>query len=683
MVEELKKLTSRVQGVEGGKGIKGLNYEDLCIQPYVELSEGYKPPKFKMFDEKGDPKNLKKKPTETFREYGTRWRSEAAKVKPALNEEWINKFFVWAHDPQYYERLMVIENHKFSDIIKFGERIEEGIKSGMMTNFEALQATNKALQSSGISKKKEKPQPNFDRKPLRKYTTIAEPIDQMYERLKAAGYVTPIPVVAMENSSQWVNPNKTYAYHSNMKGHTIDECRILKDKIQTLIDNKVMQAKEAAPNVRNNPLPYHRGEGINVIETDEEWDTDGSIRLIKEGDDPKKPIVTLNPIMVQVYPPIEVEVTALVLFELEITSPIATPIPFEVEVDTPFTVTVVTTLPFKSNAIPWDYVAEARRKGKAKMEESSATQGMTRTGRIYTPENLGGSSKEAATKQPVIETGPDNLWRKVQAREYSVINHLNKTPAQISILSLLQNSEVHKNALIKVLNEVCVPNNITSGEMANMVGQVLESHKITFYKDELPPEGLSHNRALHIMMGPTWFDVEFQVLDISAIYNLLLGRPWMHAAGAVASTLHQDVKFEWNHQKKDKWWSKKIESILAWSGYESGKGLGKKLQGITKPIQLKHGTTFGLRYPYTWQEYDDWSPPWHGPYYPLEQPVLHLSQTFHQADTIWGSAEEEALVGLRNLFLEDENMDCNVIIEEDEEEGLTIQIVEKGAVLKN
>ncbi|XP_070045408.1 uncharacterized protein [Nicotiana tomentosiformis] len=226
MAEELKKLTSRVHGVEGGKGIEGLNNEDMCIQPDVELPKGYKPPKFEMFDGTGDPKvhlrtyrdklvgvgkderirmklfmrsltgdalswyisqnpkkwvswvsmasdfmdrfrfntenapdvfyiqKLKKKPTETFREYATRWRSEAAKIRPALEEEQMNKFFVRAQDPQYYERLMVIENHKISDIIKLGERIEEGIKSGMVTNFEALHATNKALQSGGISKKK-------------------------------------------------------------------------------------------------------------------------------------------------------------------------------------------------------------------------------------------------------------------------------------------------------------------------------------------------------------------------------------------------------------------------------------------------------------------------------------------------------------------------------------------------
>ncbi|XP_070045735.1 uncharacterized protein [Nicotiana tomentosiformis] len=180
MVEELKKLIGRVQSVEGGKGVEGLNCEDLCIELDVELPDGYKPPKFKMFDGTGDPKvhlstycdkligvdfmnsfrfntenvpnifyiqNVKKKPTETFCEYATHWRSEAAKVRPALKEEQMNKFFIKAHDPQYYEILMVIENPMFSDIIKLGERIEEEIKSGMVTNFEALQATNKTLKS--------------------------------------------------------------------------------------------------------------------------------------------------------------------------------------------------------------------------------------------------------------------------------------------------------------------------------------------------------------------------------------------------------------------------------------------------------------------------------------------------------------------------------------------------------
>ncbi|XP_070035054.1 uncharacterized protein [Nicotiana tomentosiformis] len=98
--------------------------------------------------------NLKKEPTETFREYDTHWRSEAAKVRPPLEEEQMNKFFIRAQDPQYYERLMVIENHKLSDVIKLGERIEEGIKSGMVTNFEALQATNKPCNQGAFRRRR-------------------------------------------------------------------------------------------------------------------------------------------------------------------------------------------------------------------------------------------------------------------------------------------------------------------------------------------------------------------------------------------------------------------------------------------------------------------------------------------------------------------------------------------------
>lgn len=86
--------------------------------------------------------NLKKKTMETFHEYATRWRSEAAKVRLPLEEEQMNTFFARAQYPQYYERLMVIENHMFSNIIKFWKIIEEDIKCGVVTNFEALQAIN-------------------------------------------------------------------------------------------------------------------------------------------------------------------------------------------------------------------------------------------------------------------------------------------------------------------------------------------------------------------------------------------------------------------------------------------------------------------------------------------------------------------------------------------------------------
>ncbi|XP_070010861.1 uncharacterized protein [Nicotiana sylvestris] len=552
-----------------------------------------------------------------------------------------------------------------------------------------------------------------------------------------------------------------------MKGHTIDECRSLKDKIQNLIDNKIIIAKEPAPNVRNNPLPDNKGGDIHMIEIEDDWDPEGSIGLIVEGDEPKKPAVTLSPIVVLIQPskgnvvnvsvPLEFEAPSAKApkpIEVEFGIPKAPP-PVEVTVlppKVPIPVSMTDVTPFKTNAIPWDYTAEARRKGKTYTGEAIAAQGMTRTGRVYTPEHLAESSKQASGR--VVETRPDDLWRKVQAKEYSVAEQLNETPAQISIMALLQSSEAHKNALMKILSEAYVLSNITGGEMANMVGKVLESHKITFHEDELPPEGLGHNKAMHItaqckdhfitrilvdggsslnicplitlrtlgkglhevkdgaisvkafdgsqrstigeiilclQMGPTWFDVEFQVIDVPEVIihgdgsNPIYSRQTIPMIGGRrrigGETYHHIERV--NAVDKDKLWDSKIESILNWSGYEPGKGLGKNLQGITKPIKLKkHGTTFRLGYEYTWEEFNHWSPPWRGPYYPLEHPIPQLEQTFQPSDTLYGSEEDDALAAIKNLFLEDD-MDCCIIFEEEGEEGHSIQAVNRDERLTN
>ncbi|XP_070050941.1 uncharacterized protein [Nicotiana tomentosiformis] len=54
---------------------------------------------------------------------------------------------------------------------------------------------------------------------------------------------------------------------------------------------------------------------------------------------------------------------------------------------------------------------------------------------------------------------------------------------------------------------------------------------------------------LELSIGPVEFTMEFQVLDMVVSYNLLLGRPWIHAVKAVPSSLHQMVKFEWDRQE--------------------------------------------------------------------------------------------------------------------------------------
>ncbi|XP_039683803.1 uncharacterized protein [Medicago truncatula] len=200
----------------------------------------------------------------------------------------------------------------------------------------------------------------------------------------------------------------------------------------------------------------------------------------------------------------------------------------------------------------------------------------------------------------------DEILKLIKKSEYKVVDQLMQTPSKISIMSLLLNSEAHKDALMKVLEQAFVDYDVTVGQCGGIVGNITACNNLSFSDEELPAEGRNHNRALHISVncktdalsnvlvdtgsslnvlskttyaqlayqdaplrrsgvmvkafdgsrkdvlgevvlpitvGPQVFQVNFQVMDIQASYSCLLGRPWIHEAGAVTSTLHQKLKF--------------------------------------------------------------------------------------------------------------------------------------------
>ncbi|XP_070021902.1 uncharacterized protein [Nicotiana sylvestris] len=158
-----------------------------------------------------------------------------------------------------------------------------------------------------------------------------------------------------------------------------------------------------------------------------------------------------------------------------------------------------------------------------------------------------------------------------------------------------------KKMLIKTLNEAYVPIKTIVEQLERMAEMFFAVNQISFTKNHLSPKGATHNKALHLTVkcegyyvkrvmldggsgvdicplstlqrmeigterirpnnvyvcafdsikrdtigeidfiltiGSVDFEVTFQVLDMDTSYNFLLGRPWIHAAGAVPSTLH-------------------------------------------------------------------------------------------------------------------------------------------------
>ncbi|XP_034674419.1 uncharacterized protein LOC117905643 [Vitis riparia] len=194
---------------------------------------------------------------------------------------------------------------------------------------------------------------------------------------------------------------------------------------------------------------------------------------------------------------------------------------------------------------------------------------------------------------------------EVQREDDEILRQLRTTQARISIWSLLASSSTHRDALVRALGQIRVDTATTPEGLIHML-TADRATCIVFSDDDLPPEGSNHVRPLfidvvcsgrrvpsvlldngsalnicplvtaialgfspadfgastqtvraydgtqrtvmgtlstHVMIGPVSYSIVFQVLRIQSSFNLLLGRPWIHKAGAIPSSLHQKVKF--------------------------------------------------------------------------------------------------------------------------------------------
>ncbi|XP_040951352.1 uncharacterized protein [Gossypium hirsutum] len=220
------------------------------------------------------------------------------------------------------------------------------------------------------------------------------------------------------------------------------------------------------------------------------------------------------------------------------------------------------TFPYKdSKRVPWNYSCNVTIPGE-EIPINASKEGQdegfyTRSGRRYTPNT---KVKQVKGKSLAIEQKKE----KSVGPEPAVNESLHKQPARISVLALLLSSETHRDALIKVLNETYVANDISVNKLDRLVNNISADNFIFFNDNEVPPGGRGSTKALHIttrlrafdgterkVMGrievpllirPSTYEVDFLVMDIKPSYNYLLGRPWIHSAGAVPSSLHQKLK---------------------------------------------------------------------------------------------------------------------------------------------
>ncbi|XP_069144312.1 uncharacterized protein [Solanum lycopersicum] len=91
---------------------------------------------------------MKQKSTKSYQKFACRWRKEATRVRPPMTEKEIVKVFIQVQEPEYYDRIILLIRAKFAEIVKVGETIEDGLRSGKIARVSA------SLESSGLMRKR-------------------------------------------------------------------------------------------------------------------------------------------------------------------------------------------------------------------------------------------------------------------------------------------------------------------------------------------------------------------------------------------------------------------------------------------------------------------------------------------------------------------------------------------------
>ncbi|XP_017613920.2 uncharacterized protein LOC108459067 [Gossypium arboreum] len=470
------------------------------------------------------------------------------------------------------------------------------------------------------------------------FTSILVTYKELYQTLFNAHVVSPVYLKLMQPPyPKWYNENVQCEYHAGITGHAIENCTAFKMLVEKLLEMGIIKFDESFGG--QNPLPNHADKGVNaVIENAgkrarmtmvevrtslrEVWKEIMKRGLITQslGNRPQKignycefhdeedheiqECDEFRALIQELMDNKELEFFEYVE-ERDVCTSEGGLLGKDCEINRPrviisqpkikaprIVIQKPAAFPYKdSKRVPWSYncnVTIPEGKNQVNTQGEAQDQG-----------------EELLVQEPIAENEAKEFLKFLKHSEYSVVEQLNKQPARISVLTLLLSSEIHHNALMKVLNETYVANDITVNNLDRLINNISADNFISFSDDEIPSGGRGSTKALHIttrckgytvpgvlidngsalnvlplstlnrlpidnshmktcqnmvrafdgterkvmgrievplLIGPNIYEVDFLVMDIKPSYNCLLGRPWIYATGALPSLLHQKLK---------------------------------------------------------------------------------------------------------------------------------------------
>ncbi|XP_052479497.1 uncharacterized protein LOC128034716 [Gossypium raimondii] len=561
--------------------------------------------------------NMEKKLSESFRQYAQRWRE--------MIENAIRSGKIDAGDSNRRSASRRKES-EVNNTSMYNKGYSKSVTVSQPGKVAASQQ-NSSRQEVSTRRNVERPQ----------FTPIPMSYRELYRNLFDAHVVAPFYLKPLQPPyPKWYDANAQCDYHVGITGYSIENCTTFKKLVERLIGMRVVKFDDATK--AENLLPDHTDGGVNMVGEDRRIKVDiADVRtplrrvwremvkrglIVSEGSCERKrnycefhhevgheiQECTEFRALIQgmmdnrevkfcegVQEESDVCASELALGVPKVNRPVVIiSRPQNSEVGARTTPKVIiqkpTVFTYKDNRrVPWNYDCNVTIPGKEdvinreEQDEGRHHEQMKARVEPIGEETSVGKKKnvvkpELLVNEPIKEEEAREFLKFIKHSEDSVVEQLHKQPARISVLALLLNSEGHRNALLKVLNETYVADDISVNKLDRLVGNISADNFISFSDDEIPPGGMGSTRALHItarlpvdsshmkscqnvvrafdgtkrkvmgridiplLIGPTVYEVDFLVMDIKPSYSCLLGRPWIHSAGAVPSSLHQKLK---------------------------------------------------------------------------------------------------------------------------------------------
>uniref|UniRef100_A0A2N9FPV9 G-patch domain-containing protein n=1 Tax=Fagus sylvatica TaxID=28930 RepID=A0A2N9FPV9_FAGSY len=328
-------------------------------------------------------------------------------------------------------------------------------------------------------------------------TSTKIPWEPLFHELKKRGLLT-VPRAPKESAEA-----DTCKYHSEAQDHNLQDCEEFKKEVASLITRGLIRRRREQP----------EGDCMTIdqlrLSPHERTNFQARMDRIKEDfeefcEKKKEELGKLSPATPQEMPkpdPVVIQYAAKEKSVLQ-TATVSTIQSSEkvpsvvIQVSQPF--------PYQDNKrVPWNYgmkVLHLEELEKMRKEMGKAV--------------------EDPVKTKAAEDEAADFLRIIKSSEYSVVKQLSKMPSHISVLSLLLASESHRKALLKVLNEAYVSEDITRPSFKNMVTSILVTNQLTFSNDELPPGGKGHIKALYISVKTNDRIVSKVLIDNGSALNV-------------------------------------------------------------------------------------------------------------------------------------------------------------------